>query len=66
MRTKMMIFAITAVSAVSPSMASAAKTCVEVYQQCLNDTYNTSGITRYLADIECAARYAGCLRQVLV
>ena len=66
MRTKVMLFALIAASALTPSLASAAKTCVETYEQCLNDTWDTSGLTRYLANLECAARYAGCLRAVIL
>jgi hypothetical protein len=66
MRTKVILFALIAGSSLTPSIASAAKTCVDVYQECLNATWDTSGLARYLADIECAARYAGCLRAVVV
>lgn len=66
MRTKLMLMALVATITVTPSVASAAKTCVETYEQCLNDTWNTSGLTRYLANLECAARYAGCLRAVIL
>lgn len=66
MRTKLMLLALLVGSSLTPSLASAAKACVDVYQQCLNDTWNTSGLARYLADLECAARYAGCLRAVIV
>ncbi len=66
MRTKLMLFCLIAATAVTPTLASAAKTCVDVYEQCLNDTWNTSGLTRYLANLECAARYAGCLRAVIL
>jgi hypothetical protein len=66
MRTKVMLFALVVLSSAAPSLASAAKSCVDVYQECLNDTWNTSGLTRYLADLECAARYAGCLKAIIV
>jgi hypothetical protein len=66
MRTKLMLFAFVVMSAITPSWASAAKTCVDVYEQCLNDTWDSSGLTRALANLECAARYAGCLRAVII
>lgn len=66
MRTKLMLLALLVGSSLTPSLASAAKTCVDVYEQCLNDTWDTSGLSRYLANLECAARYAGCLRSVVV
>jgi hypothetical protein len=66
MRTKLMILAVVAATSATPSIASAARTCVATYEQCLNDTWDTSGLTRYLANLECAARYAGCLRAVIL
>ena len=66
MRTKLMLMAFITAGSLTPSMASAAKTCTEIYYQCLNDTWNTSGLLRHLADLECAARYAGCLRSVIL
>ena len=54
-----------AIGAIAPSVASAATSCVAVFEKCLNDTYDTSGLTRYLANLECASRYAGCLRQAI-
>jgi hypothetical protein len=65
-RTKLMLFAVALVSAIAPATASAAKTCLEVYYECLNDTWDTSGIERVIADAECGARYVGCLRKVIV
>lgn len=37
--------------------------CTRGYQQCLNDTWDTSGFTRVLADAECFADYVGCVRR---
>jgi hypothetical protein len=48
----------------SPAVASAA-TCLDGYYQCLNDTWDTSGFSRILADLECGARYAGCMRRTV-
>jgi hypothetical protein len=59
------VFMLAALAATTPAAADAA-TCVDVYYKCLNDTWDTSGITRYLADLECAARYVGCVRKAVV
>lgn len=47
-----------------PGQARAA-TCVDGYNKCLNDTYDTSGWTRILADVECFAGYLGCVRRLV-
>ena len=64
MRFKTVMLMMT-LAAGTPAAASAA-TCVQIYQTCLNDTYDTSGITRILADLECAAKYVGCIRAAVV
>lgn len=46
---------------VTPSIA-AAKQCVDQYYMCLNDSWNTSGIFRYIADVKCLLQYLGCVR----
>jgi hypothetical protein len=66
MRTRILLAALLVTTLLAPSTASAAKTCVQIFEECLNDTWNTSGISRVLADLECAARYAGCLRAVIL
>jgi hypothetical protein len=43
----------------------AAQECTAGYQKCLNDTWDTSGATRLLADIECFAGYIGCIRNTV-
>jgi hypothetical protein len=48
----------------SPAVASAA-TCLDGYYQCLNDTWESRGLTRILLDLECGARYAGCMRRTV-
>ncbi|HEX7049694.1 MAG TPA: hypothetical protein VF188_05730 [Longimicrobiales bacterium] len=45
-----------------PARAEAAS-CTDGYQKCLNDSYDTSGFTRVLADVECLAEYVGCVRR---
>jgi hypothetical protein len=44
----------------------AAAECTRQYSQCLNDTADTGGIFRVLADLECGAQYAGCISKLLV
>lgn len=48
----------------SPAAASAA-TCLDSYYTCLNNTWETRGIDRILSDLECGARYAGCMRRTV-
>ncbi len=57
--------AIVAATAVLAPQPLAASECVKGYESCLNDTYDTSGLTRVLADIECFAGYVGCVRRLL-
>lgn len=49
----------------SPQPVAAAN-CTREYQQCLNDSWDTSGATRELANIECAAGYYGCVRKKIL
>jgi hypothetical protein len=42
--------------------AGAAKTCLDAYYQCLNDSWETTGLERTLADLECGLRYYGCMK----
>jgi hypothetical protein len=64
--TKLILIAATAaVAAVAAPRPVAAEDCVKGYEQCLNDTYDTSGATRILADIECFAGYVGCVRRLI-
>lgn len=44
-----------------PAQARGAE-CTRAFERCLNDTWDTKGITRLLADIECTAEYLGCVR----
>lgn len=53
-----------AVSTVLPAEARASR-CVDEYTQCLNDTWDTSGFLRVLADVGCFAEYVGCVRRSL-
>jgi hypothetical protein len=64
--TKLMLMFTLAVGVVAYAPApTAAQDCTEGYEKCLNDTWDTSGTTRLLADIECFAAYIGCVRGTL-
>ena len=65
MRTTVMLIAIIAFSTAAPAIASAATSCADAYDKCLNDTWNTSGFSRILADAECGIRYYSCIRKAL-
>ncbi|HEX7119537.1 MAG TPA: hypothetical protein VF212_12155 [Longimicrobiales bacterium] len=39
--------------------------CTTSYMWCLNDSYDTRGMLRFLADVECLAEYIGCVRRKL-
>ena len=65
MRTTAMLIALIAISAAAPAIARAATTCADAYDKCLNDTWNTSGFTRILADAECGIKYYSCIRKSL-
>jgi len=39
--------------------------CTEAFEKCLNDTWDTKGLLRLFADIECTADYIGCVRRKL-
>lgn len=65
MRTKVILALLLFTTALLPASAHAAKTCLDVYYQCLNETQGTKGIERILADVECGARYYGCLRDIV-
>jgi hypothetical protein len=64
MRTKPIFIAIAGLAIATP--AANAATCVQIYEKCLNDTWDTSGFARILADLECAAKYAGCVRAAIL
>jgi hypothetical protein len=44
-----------------PSPAAAMSNCYEDYMWCLNDTYDTSGFARFVADLKCAAESYMCM-----
>jgi hypothetical protein len=64
--TKLILMFTIAVGLVAYAPApAAAQDCTASYEKCLNDTWDTSGATRLLADIECFAAYIGCVRGTL-
>lgn len=62
MRWIMPLVLLIAGTAVVPAPASAAS-CTEGYMRCLNDSYDTSGLLRVMADMECLFEYVGCVRR---
>lgn len=55
-----------AVGAALPSQAAANTSCGDAYDRCLNDSYDTSGWRRTMADLECGARWARCIKDILM
>jgi len=48
-----------------PGQASASS-CTAAYDKCLNDSWDTSGIRRIMADIDCFAEYIGCVKAKII
>jgi len=63
MKTSRFAIAFAAAAMFLPTVASAAPACLDQYYTCLNDSWNTKGFERFLADFECLVRYTGCLRK---
>ena len=66
MKTTLLLGLLLVSTALVPAAASAAKSCQELYYQCLNDSWDTRGLERIAADLECAIRYAGCIKKILI
>ena len=64
--TKMMLVLALAASALTfaPQPAAAAG-CTSEYTACLNDSHHFKGALLLMADVECFARYTGCVRRQL-
>lgn len=62
----MLMFTIVAGAALLTPQEVEAADCTRQYSQCLNDSYDTSGLLRHLADLECGVRYAACLMDVIM
>ena len=66
MRTRALAVAAIVMSTTTPSVASAALSCIDQYYVCLNNSFGNTGIfERMLADAECGLRYYGCLRTIV-
>lgn len=63
MKATRIVFAFAMLAVATTSTANAATACLDTYYRCLNDTWDTKGITRFLADLECGTQYIGCLRR---
>lgn len=63
MKAARIVFALAMVAVASTSTADAATVCLDQYYRCLNDTWDTKGFERFLADMECGTQYIGCLRR---
>lgn len=65
--TKFMIALTVGASALAFAPQEAAATeCTENYNKCLNDTWQYTGFTQVLADVECFAEYVGCVGDKVV
>lgn len=49
-----------------PPPAAAGVPCTDGYQSCLNDSWDKSGFAELLANLECGARYARCIRDIII
>lgn len=61
MKKIMLILTLAASAASLTPRAAAAQECTRGYLTCLNDTHDTDGIVRVLADIECFSKYLKCV-----
>lgn len=50
----------------SPVAASDDLACTEAYEKCLNDSYDKKGFAEYLANLECGARFARCIMDIII
>lgn len=50
-----------ALTVLAPAAADA-RTCLDAYYECLNNTYKTSGFERLIADVACAGSYYTCVK----
>jgi hypothetical protein len=64
MKKLILVLTVFAAAAAFVPQPAAAQTCTTTYNRCLNETWDTSGGTRLLADLECMAAYMGCVRRL--
>lgn len=63
------LFAMALLAAVAfalPPAAMASVSCTDAYEMCLNDSWDKKGFAELLANLECGARYARCIADILV
>ena len=63
MKFTKVVFAMVLMAMSLPTAASAALPCLDNYYKCLNDSWDTKGFERFLADAECGSAYIGCIRR---
>lgn len=61
MKKIMLILTLAATAASFTPRAAAAQECTNGYTRCLNDTHETEGFIRVMADIECFSKYLKCV-----
>lgn len=61
MKKIMLILTMAATAVPFTPRTVAAQECTNGYLTCLNDTHDTEGIIRVMADIECFSKYLKCV-----
>lgn len=61
MRKIMLVLTLVALGTPFSAQPVSAQKCTGDYETCLNDTHDTSGGVRVLADIECFSKYLKCV-----
>lgn len=61
MKKLLLMLMIAASAAMVPAQPVSAQECTRGYMQCLNDTWDLTGIFQIMADIECFAGYLKCV-----
>jgi hypothetical protein len=65
--TKLIIILSVAIGALTLGVDPvSAASCTTQYEKCLNDSWDTEGVTQLMADVECAAEYAGCVGSKII
>jgi hypothetical protein len=54
-----------AVGVALPPPAAASTSCTDDYEMCLNDSWDKKGFAELLANLECGARYARCIMDII-
>lgn len=61
MRKTMLMLTALALAVPFSAQPVAAQECTRTYEGCLNDTHDTKGGLRLLADVECFTKYLRCV-----